>query len=205
MTNDDVLILGSGIAALQLASLLNKDLNVRILTKEKIRTANSYLAQGGIAAAIGADDHPSKHVADTLEAGRYHNNQEAVEEIINAAPMLIKFIAEQGSVFDKNKNGELLLGMEGAHSEKRIVHGGGDATGKNVVEHLISTLKDNVTIDEDVFAYELLLNADGRCIGVKAKRPDGNDKELLQQEYDSSYRRMWPIVHLYLQCSYSER
>ncbi|MDR7077946.1 L-aspartate oxidase [Neobacillus niacini] len=176
MTNDDVLILGSGIAALQLASLLNRDLNVRILTKEKIRTANSYLAQGGIAAAIGADDHPSKHVADTLEAGRYHNNQGAVEEIINAAPMLIKFIAEQGSVFDKNKNGELLLGMEGAHSEKRIVHGGGDATGKNVVEHLISTLKNNVTIDEDVFAYELLLNADGRCIGVKAKRPDGKIK-----------------------------
>ncbi|MEH7176357.1 L-aspartate oxidase [Neobacillus vireti] len=176
MKNDDVLILGSGIAALQLSSLLNKDLNVRILTKEKMRTANSYLAQGGIAAAVGTDDHPSKHVADTLEAGRYHNNREAVEEIINAAPGLIKFIAEQGSVFDKNQNGELLLGMEGAHSEKRIVHGGGDATGKNMVEFLITTLKDNITIEENVFAYELLLNAEKRCIGVKAKMPDGTIK-----------------------------
>ncbi len=174
--HDDVLIIGSGIAALQLASLLNKDLNVRILTKEKMRTANSFLAQGGIAAAIGEHDHPTKHTADTLEAGRYHNNQGAVEEIIHAAPRLIKFISEQGSVFDKNQDGELLLGMEGAHSEKRIVHGGGDATGKNVVEFLISTLKENVTIEEDIFAYELLLNSAKRCIGVKAKMPDGTIK-----------------------------
>ncbi|MCM3692278.1 L-aspartate oxidase [Neobacillus niacini] len=176
MTNSDVLILGSGIAALQLASLLNKDLNVRILTKGKVRTANSYLAQGGIAAAIGKHDHPSKHIADTLEAGRYHNNQEAVEQIINAAPGLITFISEQGSVFDKNHNGELLLGMEGAHSEKRIVHGGGDATGKNVVEFLITKLKENVTIDENVFAYELLLDSKKTCIGVKAKEQDGTIK-----------------------------
>jgi len=173
MTNNDVLILGSGIAALQLASLLNTDLNVRILTKGKVRTANSYLAQGGIAAAIGEHDHPAKHIADTLEAGSYHNNQEAVEQIIHAAPGLITFISEQGSVFDKNSNGELLLGMEGAHSEKRIVHGGGDTTGKNVVEFLISKLKNNVTIDEHVFAYELLLDSKNRCIGVKAKAQDG--------------------------------
>jgi L-aspartate oxidase len=174
--NDDVLIIGSGIAALQLASLINRDLNVRILTKGEIRTANSYLAQGGIAAAIGEQDHPSKHIADTLEAGRYHNNLEAVKEIISAAPGLIKFISEQGSVFDKNQNGELLLGMEGAHSEKRIVHGGGDATGKNMVEFLISTLKENVTIDENVFAYELLLNSEKYCIGVKVKTQDGTIK-----------------------------
>jgi L-aspartate oxidase len=176
MMTNDVLILGSGIAALQLASFLNKDLNVRIITKGKIRTANSYLAQGGIAAAIGEQDHPVKHVADTLEAGRFHNNRETVEKIITAAPELIKFISEQGAVFDKDQNGKLLLGMEGAHSEKRIVHGGGDATGKNVVEFLISTLTDHVTIEEDVFAYELLLNSEKRCIGVKAKGSDGTIK-----------------------------
>lgn len=175
MKNDDVLIIGSGIAALQLAVLLNKELNVRILTKDKLRTANSYLAQGGIAAAIGAHDHPSKHIVDTLEAGRFHNNPEAVEQVINAAPALISHIAEQGSVFDKDQNGELLLGMEGAHSEKRIVHGGGDATGKNVIEYLIRKLKerDNVNVEEHVFAYELMLNSGNECIGVKAKAADG--------------------------------
>src|SRR4051812_41360522 len=131
MTNDDVLIIGSGIAALKLAIQLNNALNVRILTKEKLRTANSYLAQGGIAAALGANDHTSKHIVDTLEAGRFHNNQDTVQQVINAAPALISNLARQGNIFDKNQSGELFLGMEGAHSEKRIVHGGGDATGKN--------------------------------------------------------------------------
>jgi L-aspartate oxidase len=176
MTNDDVLIIGSGIAALQLATQLTDDVNVRILTKEKLRTANSYLAQGGIAAALGANDHPSKHIVDTLEAGRFHNNPDAVQQIIHAAPDLIKRIAQQGDIFDKDQAGELYLGMEGAHSEKRIVHGGGDATGKNVMEFLISQLKQkkNITVEEDVFVYELLLNNDQkRCIGVKAKASTG--------------------------------
>jgi L-aspartate oxidase len=175
MTNDDVLIIGSGVAALQLAVKLNNDINVRILTKEKLRTANSYLAQGGIAAAVGDNDHPSKHIVDTLEAGRFHNNQEAVQQVINAAPSLIKNMATQGDFFDKNQQGELFLGMEGAHSEKRIVHGGGDATGKNVMEFLISKLNGNVVIEENVFAYELLLHPEkNRCIGVKAKTTDGS-------------------------------
>ena len=174
MTNDDVVIIGSGIAALQLAVQLSNHLNVRILTKGKLRTANSYLAQGGIAAAIGENDHPAKHIIDTLEAGRFHNNQDSVREIITAAPTLIRNMAQQGDVFDKNQNGELFLGMEGAHSEKRIVHGGGDATGKNVMEHLISRLPQNVIVEEGVFAYELVLNTEKtRCIGVKAKQSDG--------------------------------
>jgi L-aspartate oxidase len=172
MTYDDVLIVGSGVAALQLAALLNDNVNVRILTKSKVRNANSYLAQGGIAAAIGKQDHPSKHFMDTLKAGRFHNNVESVRQIINEAPALIREIFAKGSVFDMDSNGEMLLGMEGAHSEKRIVHSGGDATGKNVVEYLIGQLKDNVKIEEDVYAYELIVK-ENRCIGVKTKKPNG--------------------------------
>jgi len=181
MVNDDVLIIGSGVAALQLAARIRDDKNVRVLTKDKIRTANSYLAQGGIAAAIGKQDHPSKHIADTLEAGRFHNDNKAVAEIIEAAPRLISFISEQGDVFDKDADGNLLLGMEGAHSEKRIVHGGGDATGKNVLEHLIGSLKKNIQLEENVFAYELLFNTNGRCIGVKAKTANGTMRKFYAQ------------------------
>ena len=172
MTYDDVLIVGSGVAALQLAALLNDNVNVRILTKSKVRNANSYLAQGGIAAAIGKQDHPSKHFMDTLKAGRFHNNVESVRKIVNEAPALIGEIFSKGSVFDKDSNGEMLLGMEGAHSEKRIVHSGGDATGKNLVEYLISQLKENVILEEDVFAFELIVK-ESRCIGVKTKKPNG--------------------------------
>lgn len=173
MTYDDVLIVGSGVAALQLAALLHENINVRILTKSKVRNANSYLAQGGIAAAIGKQDHPSKHYVDTLKAGRFYNNEDSVRKIVNEAPILIQEIFTKGSVFDKDTNGEMLLGMEGAHSEKRIVHSGGDATGKNVVEYLIGQLKENVKIEENVFAYELIVK-ENRCIGVKAKNENGN-------------------------------
>lgn len=174
MTNSDVLIIGSGVAALQLAVRLNKDLNVRIITKSSLRTANSYLAQGGIAAAVGSHDHPSKHVIDTLEAGRFQNDRAVVEQIINEAPSLIKDISSLGNIFDKNQHGDLLLGMEGAHSEKRIVHGGGDATGKNLMEFLISRLSKNVIIEENTFAFELIVNKEkNRCSGVKVKKPDG--------------------------------
>jgi L-aspartate oxidase len=174
MECNDVLIIGSGLAALQLAVHLNHDKNVRILTKSYVRTANSYLAQGGIAAAIGKNDHHTKHFIDTLEAGRFHNHENTVREIMEEAPKLINDIYEQGCEFDHDEHGALLLGMEGAHSEKRIVHGGGDATGKTVVEFLVSQLKDNIQIQENIFVYELILDEkQQRCIGVKGKTEDG--------------------------------
>jgi L-aspartate oxidase len=174
MNDNDVLIIGSGLAALQLAGQLSHEKNVRILTKSSVRSANSYLAQGGVAAAIGKNDSPYKHYIDTLEAGRNHNNEQTVLEIMEAAPSLIKEIFQQGCGFDQDETGSLKLGMEGAHSEKRIVHGGGDATGRTLVDFLLTKLKDNVFIEENIFVYELLIDEkEQRCIGVKGKTNDG--------------------------------
>ncbi|WP_243354208.1 L-aspartate oxidase [Bacillus litorisediminis] len=170
----DVLIIGSGVAALQLASCLSDEINVKILTKSRIHIGNSYLAQGGIAAALGIDDNPSKHFKDTLEAGRFHNKEEIVRTILNEAPTLIGELSKQSSIFDKDRNGNLSLGLEGAHSEKRIVHSEGDRIGKNLIEYLISKLTKNIKIEENVFAYELIMDhKQKRCMGVKAKNPDG--------------------------------
>ncbi len=174
MEENDVLIIGSGVAALQLAVLLRRDYNVKIITKSHIRHANSYLAQGGIAAAVGIGDDPSKHFADTLEAGRFHNHEPTVREILSEAPALIGDLSKHGNIFDRGPDGNLLLGLEGAHREKRIVHCRGDATGKHVMEHLIGLLAENVQIDENVLAYELIMDrGQNRCIGVKAKNQDG--------------------------------
>ncbi|MBO0958467.1 L-aspartate oxidase [Neobacillus sp. MM2021_6] len=180
MERNDVLIIGSGVAALQLATLLNRDKNVRILTKSNIKNANSYLAQGGIAAAIGIGDDPSKHYTDTLKAGRFHNNEESVREVLNEAPTLIGNFSDQGTIFDKDQDGRILLGLEGAHSENRIVHSGGDATGKNIIEYLITNLTENIKVEENVFAYELIIDHEQkRCIGAKAKNPDGTIRIFL--------------------------
>lgn len=177
MKQSDVIIIGSGIAALQLAKKLTKNLNVILLTKGVMTTSNSYMAQGGIAAAVGLRDDPYYHYLDTLEAGAHHNNAEAVLEMTKEAPELIKSFWQAGCPFDMNQQGELLLGMEGAHSANRIIHCGGDATGKHTVEFLLSSLPENILVRQSTQVYELILNdRKDSCVGVKAKLPDGTNE-----------------------------
>ncbi len=170
----DVLVIGSGVAALQLAKKLRRDLNVIILTKSHVKNGNSYLAQGGIAAAIGKNDHPLKHNMDTLEAGRYHNDFDAVLALTGEAPSLIRNLFEEGCMFDMDAQGCMALGREGAHTENRIIHGGGDATGKTVMDFMLSKRNENIRIIENIHVIDLLINeADGSCIGAKGKDAHG--------------------------------
>ncbi|MBT2681680.1 L-aspartate oxidase [Bacillus sp. ISL-35] len=182
MKQFDVIIIGSGIAALQLANKLTKDLNVMILTKQNLTKGNSYLAQGGVAAAVAPGDDPYLHYLDTMEAGAHHNDAKAVLEMTRKAPELINGFWQSGCRFDEDENGNLLLGMEGAHSEKRIVHSGGDETGRHMVEFLISDLPSNITVEQSAFVYDLILNQEkSQCIGVKAKLPDGTNERYIAQ------------------------
>lgn len=169
-----VLIIGSGVAALQLAKNLRQDINVTILTKSHVLAGNSALAQGGVAAALAESDDPYKHFKDTITAGNYHNDEEAVLQMTKAAPSLIRELFREGCPFDSDADGNLLLGMEGAHSEKRIVHGGGDATGKRIMDFLYESVKarPGVTIMENMTVFELLVDGK-RCFGAKAKHSDG--------------------------------
>lgn len=179
MKQADVLIIGSGIAALQLVTHLNKDMNVIVLTKSSIGEGNSPYAQGGIAAALSPEDSPFHHYIDTLEAGRFTNRTDAVLHLTKEAPDIIRSLQQQGCTFDLTREGELLLGMEGSHSHKRIVHGGGDQTGKAIVECLRSHVGDHVSIMEDTMASSLLMDEDGACRGAQALGPDGTLQTFL--------------------------
>ena len=172
----NVIIIGSGIAALQMAKKLSHKLNVIMFTKKSVTISNSYLAQGGIAVALSASDDADKHYRDTLEAGRYHNNSEAVAIMTKEAPDMIKELLNEGCAFDRDESGQLKLGLEGAHSEKRIVHGGGDATGKTIIDFL-KTQMDHVTVYENMTVYDLIM-AENRCIGVKVKGSDGKSSNV---------------------------
>jgi len=177
--HSDVLIVGSGIAALQFATKLRCDMNVIILTKSHIKNGNSYLAQGGVAAAMSTSDSAYKHFRDTLEAGRFHNNPDLVAMMTMEAPKLISDMLEDGCSFDKDSSGQVLLGMEGAHSEKRIVHGGGDATGKTIMEYFAHKLIDRkIEVIEDCTVYELMVNQN-QCFGVKGKYRDSRVESFM--------------------------
>lgn len=167
MPKADVVIIGSGLAALVTASRLCMKKNVIIFTKATICNSNSMLAQGGVAASISADDHWTSHYNDTLTAGCHHNNKQAVQKLVKAGPSYMLNLIEQGMRFDQDKVGGILLGQEGAHSHRRILHAGGDATGKALVAFLLQKIRGKVTIIEHEMAVDLIM-LEGRCIGVKS-------------------------------------
>lgn len=164
----DYIIIGSGLAGLYTAAYASKFGKVALLTKSTIEISNSYWAQGGIAAVVTEEDNVELHVADTLEAGRGLCDKDAVEVLVEDGHLRIFDLIEMGMNFD-TENGKLALGLEGGHSKRRILHAGGDATGKKVVEFLKHYIKGNNKIDvfENTFVYDLI-KTDNFCAGLKA-------------------------------------
>ncbi|WP_297991765.1 L-aspartate oxidase [uncultured Anoxybacillus sp.] len=168
MHKADVIIVGSGLAALMVAYHLCEHENVIIFTKSNKEVSNSWLAQGGVAAAIHPADHWLSHYEDTITAGCEHNDDEAVLILVQEGREAIEQFMHLGFSFDVDERGELLFGREGAHRMRRILHAGGDATGKNMVAFLFEKLSSRVLFIENDPVIDLLVN-DGRCVGVRTK------------------------------------
>ena len=127
----DVIVVGAGIAGLSAAlAAADSGAMVRVLAKASHRSTNSYAAQGGVAAAVGADDDPALHAADTLTAGRGICRPSAVELLTEEAPARIAELRSLGVRFDSG------LGREGGHSRARVVHAGGADTGRHIADVL---------------------------------------------------------------------
>lgn len=168
----DILIIGSGIAALQCAQLLSQKFSIQLITKSNLYTSSSYRAQGGIAAVTKTSDTVQLHMEDTLAAGIYHHNEKNVQTLIQNGAHIMQTLLSQGLPIDRLKDGSPALGLEGAHSAHRIMHAGGDQTGKFIIDYFIQQLRTNITIHEQETAIELLLNTDGHCIGVRTVRDE---------------------------------
>jgi L-aspartate oxidase len=130
------LIIGSGIAGLYVA-LRCRELGLRptIVTKARLEESNTRYAQGGIAAAIGADDSPRLHLEDTVKAGDELVDRAAARILTSEAPARIADLVRNGVPFD-TVDGRIALGREAAHSRNRTLHAGGDATGLSIEEAL---------------------------------------------------------------------
>lgn len=166
MIKTDVLIIGSGIGALSVASELCKyNKKITVITKGLRKACNSSLAQGGISVALSDKDDYHWHYEDTMTAGCNLNDAEAVMKLVSTAPQVILDFIKTGMVFDKDKNGNLDFGREGAHRLNRIIHAGGDRTGLRVVEQLLRNITTDVSIVQNEMALELRVK-DGTCSGV---------------------------------------
>ncbi|HYM28488.1 MAG TPA: L-aspartate oxidase, partial [Steroidobacteraceae bacterium] len=163
----DFVIVGSGIAGLYAALLARAHGSVCILTKGSIDECNTKYAQGGIAAAVGADDDPELHLRDTIEAGAGLVDETAARILVEAAPDRIHDLVDFGVPFDST-DGEVALGREAAHSRSRILHAGGDSTGAHIEISLSGVARmSRITIKEYVQAQEVIVE-DGRAVGVLA-------------------------------------
>jgi L-aspartate oxidase len=162
----DVLVLGGGIAGLTAAIAAARRWRVGLLTKASLNDTTTFLAQGGIAAALGESDSPDLHFEDTVNAGAGLCDPEAVRVLVNEGPDRVRELIEICPRFDR-QNGEIVLGREGAHSVRRVAHAGGDATGREVSSALSEAARvgSRVQLYEDEFAIDLL-TIDGRCIGA---------------------------------------
>lgn len=172
MEKERVLIIGSGIAAMTLAKQLPKDKEILLITKGKIDDNNSVRAQGGIAAVTDAKDSWRAHFYDTMQAGYQMTDPEAVTMLVKKGPTYIQKMVADGLMFDKDESGHFLLGQEGAHSQRRILHAGGDQTGKKIMDYLFDTLPDNVQIITNITVVDLLVS-NNQCYGVLAVTENG--------------------------------
>ncbi len=172
----EVCIIGSGAAGLCAALEASKTRSVLVLTKNNLSETATYYAQGGIAVALGGEKDQQQHIYDTLKAGIEINDEKVVEGIINEGPKRLEELLALGAKFDTavNQNGEETLDLtrEGGHSERRVLHAGGDATGQEIERTLIEGIKRNeyIRIYENTFVIDLLINDNNVCQGVIAKR-----------------------------------
>ncbi|MET0743503.1 MAG: L-aspartate oxidase [Microvirga sp.] len=164
-----VVVVGGGIAGLA-AALHLAPLPVTLLVASPLgQHASTPLAQGGIAAALGADDHHALHAADTLQAGAGLGDPDVAARVAAAAPACIEWLQAQGTAFDRAASGdELLLGLEAAHSRRRIVHADGDGTGRCVLDALIRSVRKAPSIEVRVSCRvtDLARDSKGRVAGV---------------------------------------
>src|SRR5438093_1129832 len=163
----DFVIVGGGIAGLRAAIGLASAGRVVVLTKSDPTESNTGHAQGGIAAAIGDDDSPQLHAADTMRAGDGLCDAEAVRVLVENGPAYVRELIEWGTRFDRDGRGAVALGREAAHSVRRVLHAG-DATGREIGRVLwerVSALGAVETIDH-ALAAEIVVE-DGRAAGVR--------------------------------------
>jgi L-aspartate oxidase len=170
-------VVGSGVAGLYFALLAaRRGAEVTVVSKAALTDGSTRYAQGGIAAALADGDSPAAHLADTLAAGAGLCDANAAAVLCEEGPRRIRELVEIGVAFDRHA-GALALGREAAHGRARIVHAGGDATGRHISETLADAVRAHPGIEilEHEMALEVL-TSDGAAVGARTRDAAGDEQ-----------------------------
>ena len=168
-----MIVVGSGIAGLFTALCAHRRgvRDVAIVTQAALEDGATRYAQGGIAAAVGADDSWELHEADTIGAGAELCDPQAVRVLAQEAAERVADLIHLGVRFDR-ENGRLAHAREAAHGVARVLHAGGDATGRHIEEALARAVRAlGITVRDRAFVSELIVEA-GACRGVRLRGGD---------------------------------
>ncbi|MDQ1672060.1 MAG: L-aspartate oxidase [Frankiaceae bacterium] len=146
----DVVVVGSGVAGLSAALHLRAaGRDVVLVTKTVLDAGSTRWAQGGVAAALGADDDPEQHLVDTLVAGVGVCDEAAVRALVTEGPQRVRDLAALGAAFDRQADGSFALTREGGHHRNRVAHAGGDATGLEMSRALLAAVETDGAVGLD--------------------------------------------------------
>ena len=164
----DILIIGAGVAGLYTALKLAPRPVTVVTARPLGKGGATPWAQGGMAAAIGADDTPNLHFADTMQAGAGLVDAEAASILVDGGKAAVDDLMQFGVLFDQDKDGNLILGKEAAHCRNRIVHATGDQAGAAIMDALIKAAhaSEHITILERVVVEDLMTDDNGAVGGA---------------------------------------
>ena len=183
-----VVIIGSGAAGLYLALSVAKNNRLKdgilVVTKSSLNECNSRLAQGGIVSVmpdINKNDNVTSHVMDTIKAGCGLSDFNVAKFISENSSTVIKDLIDLGVEFDRDENGNLAFTLEAAHSMPRILHAGGDSTGRVIEDKLAECVRksDSIEVYEGTIAVELLCDNKNTCRGVLVYNPNTDSYEAI--------------------------
>ena len=168
----DVVIVGTGVAGLYATLNLPKEKHIALITKSDIERSDSFLAQGGICVLKNEDDYAA-FFEDTMRAGHYKNNRDAVNLMIRSSQEIICDLVDCGVDFEREQ-GEFVYTKEGAHTASRILYHE-DLTGKEITSKLLAKVRclENVTIYEHTTMVDII-ERNNRCYGIIAELEDGS-------------------------------
>ena len=170
-----VLVVGAGLAGLYLALKLAPRPVFVLTSRRSAKGSASAWAQGGIAAALSPDDSPHSHAADTIVAGDGLVDPKIAHILAADGPARVRDLAAMGVPFDTDKNGELYLSLEAAHSMPRVARVKGDTAGREIIDVMVRRAQeaDHITALIGWRAESLLQDGQGGIAGALARRDCG--------------------------------